>query len=681
MTFTLKKPLAAFLAGLLLTASASTAATVSVSALEPHGTGLKVRNWLVNDPDYTFSADYRSSVWYQNFTTLQLGENDRNNVLRIAVSQLGYHEGDSAHDFDGMNRNGTGNFMEYGRLLIPHYNNNSYDWCACFVNWCLNQARFDKASSEISCGNWVSELKTMKMWQSSAAFGGTYTPKPADFIFFDWDETGKWPEHIGLVLYTTNTHVYTIEGNTKTDDVGLRSYPLGDKRILGYGTPPYSEGSEPTMDFSYADGMPAGIYVVHDAEATLTDRDGQNPGTKVPLGSTVTFLSETEEKVHVSYKGKSGYLPKSAVCLLTRSFSLTYNANGGKTPPNGLTSHQAVTFSVSLKEPSLSGDRFLGWSTVPYNCKVDYRAGDTISLTHDTVLYAVWEKHSQTLAEQAFAQGHLPEYERPYTIQNGGALLMDGLNGAEAWTDCTDTQLTWEEDSTAGRVSVFSATGEGVAPHATLSYASLCEALKLIPVTGEGAAYAVLRVKDANQSGLSLKLSFNGQTGTASLPLTDGGDWQYLVFDLTANRFAGRLQTLRLDWQSATEAAESRLLLSEIWFAPDEAVRDAILDGKYVYPSQEIKEEETEETESQESEGQTTPAPDEDSTPSESGDESQPLDSSTPPPQDSETGGTSAPPPSDDGCRSSLGSVWGLTALGAAGILAARRKRKQDKNP
>ncbi len=163
-----RKILALLLATLLLAAAAPAA-----SALTPHGTGILCRNWLKNDPDYQFSDAYKTSVWYENFTSLELTENDRNNVLRIAVSQLGYHEGDSAKDFDGMNKSGSSNYIEYARLLVPHYNDNAYEWCACFVNWCLNQARFDKASSEIGCWKWVGELKTMKMCQHSAAYKGT----------------------------------------------------------------------------------------------------------------------------------------------------------------------------------------------------------------------------------------------------------------------------------------------------------------------------------------------------------------------------------------------------------------------------------------------------------------------------------------------------------------------------
>ena len=660
-----------------MTTSASTMATVTTYALEPHGTGMPMRDWLVNDPDYTFSDDYEASVWYQNFTALQLGENDRNNVLRIAISQLGYHEGDSAEDFGGMNATGTANFTEYARLLVPHYNDNSYDWCACFVNWCLNQARFDKASSEISCGNWVNELKSMGMWQASAATGGTYIPKPADFIFFDWDEIAKWPDHIGFVLYVTDTEVYTIEGNTKADNVGIRSYPLNDKRILGYGTPPYEEGDEPTMDFSYSDGMPAGIYVVSEADVSLTDRDGQNPSDTVPVGTAVTFLDETENFIHVSYDGRAGYLPKNSVCLMAQSFSLTYDAGNGKNPPLGSTAHQAIPFTLSQKTPSLQGDTFLGWSTVPYDYKVDYKAGDTIALNQDTVLYAVWENHSKTLAVQAFAQGLAPEFERPTIIQNSGALLLNTLRSVQGlFSEYTATHLASVEDDTDGTVPSFTCDGEGAASHAVLAYGDLCDRLNLKPVSGENAAYVVLRVKEIKGGGLSLKLNLNQQAETASLSLESHDQWQYAVFDLTQSQFTGDLKTLRLDWEGAAGAAESKLLLSEVWIAPNAAVKDAILDGQYVYPAQEKMTTETPSTPNKgESQGGIDSGADDldfsDGSGSDPSTETNPSSGTQ-----TQNNGTQAPP-SDGGCHAAVGVALGGWTACLMGALIVLKKRKE----
>ena len=59
----LVKCVALALAVLLL----SVAALVPVSALEPYGNNIRIRNWVNNDPAYTFSEQYITSVWYRNF--------------------------------------------------------------------------------------------------------------------------------------------------------------------------------------------------------------------------------------------------------------------------------------------------------------------------------------------------------------------------------------------------------------------------------------------------------------------------------------------------------------------------------------------------------------------------------------------------------------------------------------
>ncbi len=577
-----KKSLAALLAGLLLGASA----TVTASALEPHGTGIKMRGWLTNNPSYQFSEAYKTSVWYENFTALELGANDRNNVLRIAISQLGYHEGNSSADFHGRNTSGSGNYIEYARLLTPNWNDNSYDWCACFVNWCLNQAHFDKASSEISCQNWINELKTMSMWKTSNAYGGSYTPKPADLIFFDWDKNNQWADHIGLVLYTTDSHVYTIEGNTKTDNVAVRSYALTDPQIMGYGTPPYNEGGEATIDHSYAKGMPHGTYIVNSTTAKFTDRFGNNPADSVPLGSAVSVMEVKGDYALVAYRNKRGYLPKSCLYLMNEEILLTYDANGGSNPPGAEQVSHGGAVLITDEVPTLEGDTFLGWSLLPYNVKVDYKPGDTLSLTKDTTLYAVWETHSLELAKQAAAAGYVPAYERPDTIQNSGAVLLGTLDSIDLFTDCGDTAVMLIDGTDSDKVLAFASTAQSEDPYVTIPYGDICRSLGLAPVTGDETAYVILRVKDVSMSNVAVELSFNGQDHTPANLMSVQSGWQYLVFDLTAGGFTGELDTLRIDWQRSASTGGEIMHISDIYFASSKAVKDAVVAGKYVYPVQ-----------------------------------------------------------------------------------------------
>lgn len=588
----LRKLSALVLATLLLAA----AAVPAVSALEPHGTGIKMRGWLTNDPNYQFSEEYKTSVWYENFTTLELSENDRNNVLRIAVSQLGYHEGDSASDFDGMNKNGSSNYIEYARLLVPHYSNNAYEWCACFVNWCLNQAHFDKASSEIGCWKWVGELKTMKMWQDSVAYKGTYTPKPADFIFFNWDGKNTGSGHIGYVLYTTETHVFTIEGNAD-NNVTVRSYALDDPRVIGYGTPPYDEGDEPTIDYSYKNGMLRGTYVVNSYSAALkkTPTSGGRIAT-VPAGSTVTLHEVVDNMARVTYGDKEGYLPTSILWLMTVAEgedTLTFDANGGENAPEAQKVAINTTFTVPETVPTLEGDIFLGWSLTPYNTLPDYKVGDTLTLTGDTTLYAVWEMHSMELADAAYAEGKAPIYPRPDAIENSAALLLGSLADLTVLTG-QDTEIKLADDEKAGKVLSLTSTAASEDPYITLAYGDLMKSLRLAPVTGENAAYLVMKVKNVSLNNTAMDLYFNGSEEKVTATLSNGNEWQYVTINLGNADLQGELSTLRIDWERAANEAGNTMYIADIFFAANKDQANALAEGHYIYPPQELLEPETE---------------------------------------------------------------------------------------
>ena len=643
----LKKTLATLLSGLLLVS----AAAPTVIALEPFGTGIKMRNWLTNDPDYTFSEAYKTSVWYDNFTTLELTENQRNNILRIAVSQLGYHEGNSAKDFDGKNTSGSGNYIEYARLLIPHYNDNAYEWCACFVNWCLNQARFDKASSEIGCWKWVGELKDMGMWQDSAAYKGDYIPKPADFIFFNWSGNNNGSGHIGYVLYTTDTRVFTIEGNAD-NNVTVRSYELDDPNVIGYGTPPYDEGNEPTIDYAYTEGMPRGIYVVNSYTAALKKAPGATGRIcTVPAGSAVELIEEVGDMAHVRYGEEEGYLPAGILWLMTPAAgqdTLTFDPNGGENPPEAVQVTVNTAYTLTEAAPDLEGDTFLGWSLTPYNAIPDYKAGDSIFLTGDTTLYAVWEKRSAELAEAALSEGKAPLFARPESITNGSAVLLGTLTDLSVLTG-SDTKIESGIDDVCGKVLFLTSTAQSADPFITLDYGRLMSSLRLPSVTADQAAYVVLKVKNVSMNNTALELSCNGSDQRATVLLADGNDWQYVAIPLEG-LFEGELCSLRIDWEKAADKEGNTMYIADILFAANQEQKNALCSGGYIYPAQELLEPETEPP----TEAPTSPV----------------TEPATNPGSDSETQAASA-----EGCASALGiaSLAGLTTVCAA-VLLLRKK-------
>ena len=659
----MKRTLTAALVAALL----CSAATTATGALEPHGTGIKMRDWLVNTPNYTFSEDYKATVWYDNFTDLALTENHRNNVLRIAVSQLGYHEGVAGSgDYSGTNQTARGNCIEYARLLTPNYNDNSYEWCACFVNWCLNQAHIDYADSEIGCWKWVQILKGKNMFENSIAYKGTYTPKPADMIFFNWDGKNTNSGHIGFVLYTTETTVVTIEGNTSGNNVGIRTYALDDPCVIGYGTPPYVEGNEPTVDFSCKDGMPRGVYVVNSSTASLMESAGQGRICRVPLGSSVSLKAVEGKYAQVEYGDEVGYIHINHLVLFQENKgedTLTYDANGGAGAPDAVKIAYGSKGEITASAPTLEGDNFLGWATQPYYVKPDYRAGDRISLSGNTTLYAVWEKRSAKLAEDAISEGKIVSLYRPSSINNASALIMGAIDPAKL-TPTGISKVTAKDDPDAGKVIAITSTAEGLDPYVTIPYAAIMKELRYEGVSADAVRYVILRMRNVSATNTDVELFYtctgnepsdesDKTVASVKATLDEGNGWQYVVFDMTdAQGWDGKVDTLRLDWTGTSAAAGESVLISDLFLAANEAERDALVSGLYIYPAQEQL------------------APD---TEPETDTPTSPEDGTTDTPADSD--GESDTDTADGGCFSSVASsvaVMGSLLLGAIPLIGKR---------
>ena len=103
------------------------------------------------------------------------------------------------------------------------------EWCACFVSWCygqmgLTEPRFAACQSQ-----------GIPWFQSHGQWGGRDYANiaPGDAIFFDWDLDGR-ADHVGIVVGTDGSKVYTVEGNSG-DACKIKSYSLTYECIKGYG--------------------------------------------------------------------------------------------------------------------------------------------------------------------------------------------------------------------------------------------------------------------------------------------------------------------------------------------------------------------------------------------------------------------------------------------------------------
>ena len=158
----------------------------------------------------------------------------RDEMIKLAQSWIGKKESD-------------GSF----KIIIDIYN--SYkplprgyklkytdSWCAGTLSaLAIKLGYTDIIPIECSCDNMIELAKKMGIWQEDDA----YIPTKADFILYDWDDSGigdntGWPEHIGIVEKVENSIITVIEGNY-SDSVKRRNIKVNGKYIRGYITPKY----------------------------------------------------------------------------------------------------------------------------------------------------------------------------------------------------------------------------------------------------------------------------------------------------------------------------------------------------------------------------------------------------------------------------------------------------------
>jgi len=103
------------------------------------------------------------------------------------------------------------------------------EWCACYVSWVLNQAGYSEPKFAACQSQGIPYFSSNGQWANR----GYKDIAPGDVIFFDWEGDGS-SDHVGIVIGTDGSRVYTVEGNSG-DACKVRDYDLNSSVIMGYG--------------------------------------------------------------------------------------------------------------------------------------------------------------------------------------------------------------------------------------------------------------------------------------------------------------------------------------------------------------------------------------------------------------------------------------------------------------
>ena len=223
--------------------------------------------------------------WLETLDDVKLTNNIPENLIAVAMTQMGYAESDKNFEFDD---NGTPNgYTRYGEW----YGNPYGKWNTMFVSFCLHYSNINN-DSELKC----SGADAMRLaWQNRRAYASAdeYTPQRGDLVFTDTDDDSI-ADSVGIILSADAASLVVIMGdsNERVEITSISS----DSDIIGYGQ---------TGKLSFAKDME---YKAAADEPLITDGDASseaqsNTAIKAPLmfaaapGSNIKYITDLTEVV------------------------------------------------------------------------------------------------------------------------------------------------------------------------------------------------------------------------------------------------------------------------------------------------------------------------------------------------------------------------------------------------
>lgn len=174
-----------------------------------------------------------------------------NDIVQIALSQIGYQEKNNGEDLYSKigETAGDKNWTKYN-------NDIGYDgpaaWCASFVAWCAQEAGLCIGTDNIGDipSNYTNTVIPNEKYVPSMAnyykpdryySSSSFVPQVGDLCFM-LNKEGTRLGHVGLVVEVdiAENKIYTVEGNSN-ERVERNYYTIGGTAIVAYATPNYEQ--------------------------------------------------------------------------------------------------------------------------------------------------------------------------------------------------------------------------------------------------------------------------------------------------------------------------------------------------------------------------------------------------------------------------------------------------------
>ena len=423
------------------------------------------------EPPYQVTDSYMNGPYYTNLLKVQLTGDMRKDIVAVAQSQIGYHEGSSKSALTGLS-SGSGNYTEYHNFMSKRFGRSYWGaaWCGIFATWCAGVAGIPESIVAPSASASPKGSYSFKFYGSNAldgsncaAFtdlavkGGWYTPLPGDYIFYSGSpcrgNVGSMSfKHVGIVescTYTYNANgtiasmiLTTVEGNTSNKVSNKRWTMNPDSNgwvysgcyIGCFGIPNYSSEERPyvpvTTGNSYDIGEFGGVALKDGASgaAVITVQTALNVlsqkfSTITPPAVTGVFddptrtaVTQYQEALSLEVDGVSG--PKTWASLRAQLISYTSTlASDFVVQDECLLLYKGKSSEVELPEEltSIGGGAFAGCTklkelSLPDNLTTVSSNAFTGCTNLTTVSYTTEAEDPDQLGKSIFAQAKTADH-------------------------------------------------------------------------------------------------------------------------------------------------------------------------------------------------------------------------------------------------------------------------------
>ena len=229
------------------------------------------------------------------------------------------------------------------------------------------------ATINIADGFWETDQET---WTIDITASSTFVQFHMGYDITNEMGYAKACVEIDADEYKTITFKYSGKSKSGISSLEFGVYddmiPSSSSGKIGISTDGWKESGSVTVDISSLTGTKYVGFCFYGNTYSLSD----DVGWSVQQSVTITSLTAVE-----------------------RGYTLTYNANGGSGAPDSVSNITSTT--ISSIAPTRSGYDFLGWSKSSSATSASYVAGDSISLSSDITLYAVWKKKTYAVTYNA----------------------------------------------------------------------------------------------------------------------------------------------------------------------------------------------------------------------------------------------------------------------------------------